>query len=50
MIKVKKFNYYINEKLVKETYKKNDTYFIILKTGEKLETDVNEYIRLGGKL
>lgn len=50
MFKVKNRNYYINEKLIKRLHKRNDTYFVLLVSGETLEIDVNEYIRLGGKL
>lgn len=50
MFKVKNRNAYISERLIKDLYKRNDTYIVVLKSGDKLETDVNEYIRLGGKL
>lgn len=50
MIKVKDRHYFINEKLVKEVFKRYGKYFVRLTTDEVQEIDENTYLNLGGKL
>lgn len=50
MIKVKDRYYFINEKLVKEVFKRNGRYFVRLTTEEVQEIDENTYLNLGGAL
>ncbi len=49
MIKIKDRYYFISEKLVKEVFKRNDRYYVRLKTDEVQEIDENTYLNLGGK-
>ena len=49
MIQVKNKAYFISELLVKGVFKKDNRYFVRLKTDEVQEIEENTYLNLGGK-
>ena len=50
MIQVKNKAYFISELLVKEVFKKNDRYYVVLNTDEVQEIEEMTYVNLGGKV
>ena len=50
MIQVKNKAYFISELLVKEVFKKDNRYFVRLKTDEVQEIEEMTYLNMGGKL
>lgn len=50
MIQVKNKAYFISELLVKEVFKKDNRYFVRLKSDEVQEIELGTYLNLGGEV
>lgn len=50
MIQIKNRHYFINEKLVKEVFKRKDKFYVRLTTGEIQEVEEHTYLNLGGEI